>query len=126
MNLYASARSQKRRCPVTVNEFRKLALGFPEASEGAHMGHPDFRVRNRIFASIWPDERWGMVKLSPGQQELIVKSEPRVFVPVKGGWGRRGATNVILRGAKKASVRNALAAAWRNVAPKSLAAAFDD
>jgi hypothetical protein len=111
---------------VTIKEFRRLALGLPEATEGAHMAHPDSRVRNKIFATIWPDEGWAMVKLTPGQQELFVESEPGVFVPVKGGWGRRGATHVKLPAAKRASVRNALAAAWRNVAPKSLAERFDD
>ncbi len=62
-----------------------------------------------------------MVKLPPEQQELFSKTEPAVFVPVKGGWGRQGATQVRLKAAKKASVRSALLAAWRNVAPKSLA-----
>lgn len=111
---------------MTIDEFRKMALELPASSESAHMGHPDFRVRNKIFATIRPDEGWGMVKLTPGQQDMFVKSEPQVFVPVKGGWGRRGATYVVLRAAKKRSVRNALAAAWRNVAPKLLAEQFED
>ena len=46
---------------MTVDDFRKLALDLPEAIESAHMNHPDFRVRNKIFATIWPDESWGMV-----------------------------------------------------------------
>jgi len=29
---------------MTVSEFRKMALSFPEAVEGSHMDHPDFRV----------------------------------------------------------------------------------
>ena len=53
---------------MTVNEFRNLALGLPEASEAEHMGHPDFRVRGKIFATLGPDEEWGMVKLTPEQQ----------------------------------------------------------
>ena len=40
---------------VTANEFRKLALHFPEASEAAHMGHPDFRVGGKIFAILAVD-----------------------------------------------------------------------
>jgi len=86
------------------------------------MGHPDFRVRGKIFATLfYPDESWGMVKLTPEQQEAFVSAEPAVFVPVKGGWGRRGATNVRLRPAKTPSLRVALATAWRNVAPRDLA-----
>lgn len=84
---------------MTADEFRKLALSLPEAIEGAHMGHADFRVGNRIFATLgWPDEHWGMVKLTPEEQELRVEAEPDVFAPVKGAWGRRGSTNVRLRG----------------------------
>jgi len=30
---------------MTAADFRRLALGFPEATESAHMDHPDFRVR---------------------------------------------------------------------------------
>ncbi len=29
---------------MTSNEFRRLALSFPETSEKSHMDHPDFRV----------------------------------------------------------------------------------
>jgi hypothetical protein len=85
------------------------------------MGHPDFRVRGKIFATIWPDEAWGMVKLTPEQQARFVKSEATVFIPVKGGWGRKGATNVRLESANPERVGSALVTAWRNVAPKSLA-----
>jgi hypothetical protein len=65
-----------------------------------------------------------MVKLMPDQQEKFVEAEPKVFVPAKGYWGKRGATCVRLKSAKKASLRKALAAAWLNVAPKSLAKKF--
>jgi hypothetical protein len=106
---------------MTVGGFRRLALSMPEAAEGSHMGHADFRVRGKIFATLgYPDGGWGMVKLSPEQQEAFVSAEPGVFVPVKGGWGRGGATSVRLRGAKTRSLRVALAAAWRNVAPRQL------
>jgi len=53
---------------VTAHEFRRLALGLPEASEAGHMGHPDFRVRGKIFATLGPQETWGMVKLTAEQQ----------------------------------------------------------
>lgn len=111
---------------MTRDDFRKLALSFPEATENEHMDHPDFRVRGKIFATLgYPDERWGMVKLMPDQQEDFARAEPGVFVPVKGAWGRRGATSVLLRSAKSASLRRALGFAWRNIAPKKLADSFE-
>ena len=111
--------------PMTAAEFRRLALGFPEATEGAHMDHPDFRVGGKIFATLgYPEMGVGMVKLFPDQQKDFVRAEPGVFAPVSGLWGRRGATYVRLTIAKKGSVRRALAAAWRNTAPKRLAEKF--
>jgi hypothetical protein len=95
---------------------------MPEASEVGHMGHPDFRVGGRIFATLgYPDRQWGMVKLTPEQQEACVSAEPSAFAPIKGAWGRGGATGVFLPAARTRSLRVALAAAWRNVAPRRLA-----
>jgi hypothetical protein len=111
---------------MTSNDFRRLALGLPETSEKAHQSHPDFRVAGKIFATLgYPDSAWAMVKLTPEQQKEFIASNPAVFVPVKGGWGRKGSTNVKLRPAKAASVRSALAAAWCNTAPKPLARKFE-
>ena len=109
---------------MSADEFRRLALRLPEAAEASHMDHPDFRVRGKIFATLgYPADGWGMVKLTPTDQQLLVLAEPDVFVPAKGAWGRRGATTVLLRSAKKSTVAQALATAWRNTAPKTLALA---
>ncbi len=105
---------------MTNEDYRRLALALPEAVEGAHMNHPDFRVRGKIFATLWPKERRGVVKLTPEQQAAVLVAEPAGFWPVPGGWGRRGATNVDLDVVSEQSVREALTLAWRNVAPKSL------
>src|SRR5260370_36418322 len=110
------------RTHVTANNFRRIALSLPEAEERAHMNHPDFRVGGKIFARLgYPDKYRGMVKLSPEQQHYFSKDYPDVFVPVKGAWGRRGATSVDLKAADKETLRNAIKAAWRNTAPKRLA-----
>src|SRR5439155_13432989 len=104
---------------MTSDDFRAMALGLPATTEAAHMHHPDFRVGGKIFATLgYPRQGWGMVKLAPQQQEEFVNSEPDVFIPAAGAWGGRGATTVRLRLAKKASVRQALELAWRNIAPK--------
>jgi hypothetical protein len=107
---------------MTANDFRKLALALHETIENAHMDHPDFRVGGKIFATLGhPAPGWGMVKLTPEQQHYFSKADPAVFVPVKGAWGRGGATSVMLKNAKKEKVRNALRAAWQNRAPKKMA-----
>jgi hypothetical protein len=46
--------------PVTANDFRRIALAFPETAEHAHMDHPDFRVAGKIFATLgYPAKGWG-------------------------------------------------------------------
>ena len=106
---------------MTANNFRKIALALPETEERAHMNHPDFRVAGKIFATLgYPDRTRGMVKLSPEDQHYFSKEYPDAFVPVKGTWGRRGATSVHLKAAKKETLRKAIEAAWRNTAPKRL------
>jgi hypothetical protein len=115
------ARSALEAASVTAKDFRRLALALPETEERAHMNHPDFRVAGKIFATLgYPDKSHGMVKLSPEQQHYFSKDFPRAFVPVKGAWGRRGATSVNLKAASKESLRQAIEAAWRNTAPKKL------
>jgi hypothetical protein len=107
---------------MTAREFRHLALSLPTVIESEHMRHPDFRVGKRIFATLgYPGPGWGMVKLTPEQQEWLVRAEPASFTPVVGAWGRAGYTNVRLRAARKGVVREALITAWRNCAPKRLA-----
>ena len=107
---------------MTRDQFRKLALSFPEAAENAHMDHPDFRVRGKIFATLgYPDERHAMVKLTPGQQADCMDADPSsAFARAAGAWGQRGATTVLLKAAKRDLVRSAIGDAWRNVAPKTL------
>ena len=106
---------------MTPAAFRKLALALPETEERQHMDHPDFRVAGKIFATLgYPDKTRGMVKLSPEDQHYFSKDHPEVFIPVKGTWGRGGATGVQLKAATKEVMAKAIQAAWRNTAPKRL------
>ncbi len=101
---------------MTSDTFRKLALEIPTAVENAHMSHPDFRVAGNVFASLgYPDENWGMVKLTPEQQGSFIKKTPAVFRACPGAWGKQGCTNVHLASAKSGELRLALKAAATNV-----------
>jgi hypothetical protein len=108
---------------MSSSRFRRTALALPGAVEGAHQGHADFRVGKRIFATLgYPDDDWGMVKLTPEQQSVLVEAEPEIFRPVPGGWGKYGNTNVRLAKADATTLQSALKMAWQNIAPKSQAA----
>jgi hypothetical protein len=103
---------------MTPDDFRRIALALERAVEVGHMGHPDFRVNNKIFATLgYPEPGLGMVKLTPEEQAMRVEAEPEVFRPVKGGWGARGATTVVLAAADEATLTGALTSAWRLVGP---------
>ena len=111
-------------CAVTEAEFREIALSLPETVEKSHVGHPDFRVRGgRIFATLgYPDEGFAVLILTADQQGELIGRYPQMFEPVKGGWGRRGSTQVLLRAATRAVVETAMKVAWQNAAPTKLKA----
>jgi hypothetical protein len=112
---------------MTADQFRRLALALPGVLENAHMGHPDFRVGGKIFATLGaPKEGWAMVKLTPAQQQRFLREQPEIFAPAKGAWGRQGCTNVSLKSATKAKLQSALVAAWRNRAPDELVEEMSD
>lgn len=106
----------------STDDFRRIALSMPEASESAHMAHPDFRVRGKIFATLgYPDAGHGTAKLTPELQERYMRLYPKAFFSAAGAWGRRGYTVILLAATTPAIVEPVLAAAWRLTAPKTLA-----
>jgi hypothetical protein len=105
---------------VAADAFRRLALALPEALEAPHFDRPSFRVRGKIFATLSPEERRGVVKLTREQQELMSGAEPKIFAAVP-SWEKHGWTYVHLQFADADTVRSALTTSWRNVAPKKLA-----
>jgi len=100
------------------NDFRRIALGLKGAAEGAHMGHPDFRVNNRIFATLHRDRQCGMVKLTPDQQEQVIRDHPGAFAPESGAWGRAGCTRVRLAAVDEDALGEAVTLAWQNTVDK--------
>jgi hypothetical protein len=103
---------------MTTADFRRIALGMKDAVEGAHMGHPDFRVNGRIFATLRADGRSGMVVLTPDEQEAYVSAHPEAFSPESGAWGRAGCTRVRLEAADEDTVGEAMTVAWLSTASK--------
>ena len=99
---------------MTAKDFRRLALSLDGAEEGSHMGATDFRVGGRIFATLASiDEGYGNLMLTPEVQAEFVGESPQLFIPVKGGWGRNGATHIRLGLASEEVLAGALQAAWK-------------
>jgi hypothetical protein len=106
---------------VTATRFRKIALSLPEAVEGSHFNHPDFRVDGKIFATLGLEkEGFGVLLLTPEEQAGMVEDAPAIFSPVPGGWGRQGSTRVLLAKVAPDILAGALRTAWRRKAPKRL------
>ena len=112
---------------MNADNFRRIALSFPETTESAHMNHPDFRVCGKVFATLgYPDKRWGMVRLTPEEQDNVLREHPDAFNPCSGAWGRKGCTNVRLSVVDKSTLQRALRIAWRNRAPKRVVQQLED
>ena len=105
---------------VSIEEARNIASNLPEVEEKMHFETPDFRIRNKIFASLHRDKKLMMVKLSSIDQSVFCSYNKEIIYPVPGGWGLKGATFVDLNKIKKPMLRDAITTAWKNVAPVSL------
>jgi hypothetical protein len=101
-------------CVTTLSDFRRIALSMPETEELNGMGYPNFRTGRKSFATI--EHSMAVVRLTRDQQATFVATAPEVFAPDSSGWGRLGSTVIRLDGADEATVQNAVATAWRNVA----------
>ncbi len=102
-----------------IDLFRRLALELPGAVESSHMGHPDFRLNNRIFATLSAQEKGdGVLKLTPEQQQAFITEQPQCFSCVQGGWGRMGMTFIHLEHADEALIAGALSTAYHNLQKK--------
>ncbi len=106
-----------------------MALDLPETSESAHVGHPDFRVRGKIFATLgYPDDDYGVLMLTPDEQssrnvvrgvvDPAIKHYPKVFSPAAGAWGKRGSTMVLLSAISGKQLRPYMEKAWQEKMPK--------
>jgi hypothetical protein len=83
------------------------------------MGHPDFRVHGRIFATLRNRDTLGMVVLPPDEQLKMIGAHPDVFAPESGAWGRAGCTRFQLEAIDEETLGEAATLAWRSIASKA-------
>jgi hypothetical protein len=99
---------------MDASDFRRLALSLEGAEEGSHFGAVDFRVGGHIFATLAAVKQgYGNLMLAPEQQSTFVAEAPGIFLPIPGGWGKNGATHVILAKANEDLLLGALRTAWK-------------
>jgi hypothetical protein len=100
---------------MTPDDFRRLALSFPDTEEGSHVGAADFRTGNRIFATLASqDKGFGNLMLTPALQADFLADRPDLFLPIPGGWGRMGMTHIRLAEADEDTLAGALYTAYKH------------
>jgi len=105
---------------MTPQAYCEIALSMPEAEQSSHFDVTDFRIRNKIFATLREADARAVIKLTPADQNLLIETSPTVFAPIKGSWGMKGWTLIHLEHADAEIVRHAIAIAWRTVAPPTV------
>lgn len=96
---------------VTADEAKALALSLEGASAVPHFDRMAFRTPRRIFATLAADGADLNLMFDPELQAFYCEQAPGAFAPVPGGWGRNGATRVLLAAADPDTLKGALLAA---------------
>ena len=102
---------------ISQAEVRRIALALPEAFESAHFDRPDFRVGNKIFATLRRERRAVIVKCDPADVAALVLADGETFW---NEWHGRW-LGVRLDLVSRRILRELLEDAWRLVAPRRLA-----
>lgn len=104
-----------RRGMVTPRQVREIALGLPETTEQDHHGRPSFRVRGKIFATLFGS---GVMNVMPGEERILaaVAEAPEACREFYWG-GRLRAVQVQLEAAHAEFVADLLHFAWSQRAP---------
>ncbi len=106
---------------MKADSVRGLVARLPEAEEGAHHGHPDFRVRNRIFATLGPAEDRSALRLPYDEARALTSTEPDTYTLVSDrepfAW-----VSVQLGRVALEDFRDLLEEAWRWRAPTDVVA----
>jgi hypothetical protein len=97
---------------------RKIALGFPGASEVLFHAWPWFNVGSRTFALYHADENRWIFKLPMAQQMMLFDARPETFTPMRSG--RMVWSYVRIEDLDAQELRDLLKAAWTTVAPKKI------
>jgi len=105
---------------VSVDDFRKLALSFDEATELPHFEKTSFRVNKKIFATLDITAQKTALKFTEIEQSVFCAFDKSVIYPVPGAWGKKGYTYVELKKVRKDILKDALTVSYCNVAPKKL------
>lgn len=115
---------------ITLDVFRGYATALPEVTEKPHFGRPGFRVRDKLFASVYQDgaHPHAIVHVAETEASAAVTDAPEMFEEVWRTHGQRRifvGLRVDLLNVPGARCRELIVSAWRNRAPKRLVTAYE-
>lgn len=103
---------------ISFTTFQQLALAFPDTTEAPHFEKTSFRIKKKIFATYNAKLNRACLKLPLAEQYVFAKAAPDIIYPVPNKWGLQGWTLVELAKVKKSLLKEVLACAYQEVAPK--------
>ncbi|MCM0664880.1 MmcQ/YjbR family DNA-binding protein [Flavobacterium tyrosinilyticum] len=103
---------------VSIEEFRKLAMSFPDATEEPHFEKTSFRIKKKIFATFDEKNNRAVLKLNEIDQSVFCASSEKIFYEVPNKWGKQGWTIVELSRVRPEMFEDALIRSYENVAAK--------
>jgi hypothetical protein len=106
-------------------DFRELVLSLPEATEKEAWGHPTFRVRDKMFATMAVDGSTATVKSTHDEQRALTQMDPETFA-VPAYVGKHGWIGIVLERVDPDELHELVVEAWRMTAPKRLLRPFDE
>jgi hypothetical protein len=114
---------------VTTEDIRRWATALPEVEETSHgrFRVPVFKVRGRTFVGMGRDETTAVFCLSEPRATDEAAADPATRTAERRKDARRSflGLQVVLDGADQDRVRGYVLEAWRQQAPKRLAAAYE-
>lgn len=103
---------------VPIEEFRKLAMSFPDATEEPHFEKISFRIKKKIFATFDEKNNQAVLKLNEIDQSVFCASSAKIFYEIPNKWGKQGWTIVELSRVRPEMFEDALIRSYENVVTK--------
>jgi len=99
---------------MTIKDFRRIALSFEVRKKVRTWAPWTFAWAEGFFCTLAHAKKgYGNLMLKPEQQAMFVEELPEIFLPVAGGWGRNGATHVVLEKASEDVLEGAIRTAYK-------------
>ncbi len=119
-----TARSRKRKRGMSFQEVSAIALELPGVEPGTSYGTPAFRVGRKFLVRLREDGETLAVRIDFDERDILIAADPEAFF-ITEHYRNYPAVVVRLAAVDPDSLRQVLAQAWRQIAPKRLVAEHD-